>query len=154
MSRKNIVIVMGVIFIFVVLSIYLVNHKSYYVDKYPKTIQDASYFTDARAQEMFTDKGIYNLTSLKGHEVYLIDKTMNIDFYYGKDATSSQIDISRSFALTTFVLKQSLFLGESPYMVLNNMENRDKWEKVSCKIYVNDKLKNEDNYDEKGILIK
>jgi len=39
-------------------------------------------------------------------------------------------------------------------MVLNSDEKRDKWEKVSCKVYINDKLNIEENYNEKCLLIK
>ena len=39
-------------------------------------------------------------------------------------------------------------------MVFTIGENRNIWEKVSCKVYINDKLSIEENYDEKGLLIK
>lgn len=155
MNRKKIIFSVTVIaFACLVLYILAINDKSYYAGKYPKKIENAVYYTDERAQAMFVDERNYSLTNLKGHEVYLIDDTMHIDFYFDKNATFHQIDKARSFAITAFILKQSSFYGESPYMMLNNGENRDKWEKVSCKVYINDKLNIEENYNEKGLLIK
>lgn len=155
MNKKNVVFIsMVLICIIILMYVFVVNHKSFYVDIYPEKVKYATYFTDERAQKMFIDESTYILTNLKGHEVYLVDKTMHIDFYFNKDVTKGQIDKARSFALGTFVLKHSLFLGESPYMILNGKENRDKWKMVSCRIYVNDKLNIEENYDEKGILVK
>jgi len=154
-KRKYIIFgVIVIMFACLALCIILVNDKSYYEGKYPEKIENAVYYTDERAQEMFVDERNYSLTNLKGHEVYLIDNTIHLDFYFDKNATFHQIDKARSFAITAFILKQSSFYGESPYMILNNGENRDKWEKVSCRVYINDKLSIEENYDEKGLLIK
>ena len=156
MKRKNIIIIIGIVIMLACLAfcILLVNDKSYYEGKYPKKIENAVYYTDERAQEMFVDERNYSLTNLKGHEVYLIDKTIHIDFYFSKNATFHQIDKARSFAITTFILKHSMAMGESPYMVFTIGENRNIWEKVSCRVYINDKLYIEENYDEKGVLIK
>jgi len=154
-KRKNIIIGGTVIMLVcLVLYILVVNDKSYYEGKYPEKFENAKYYTDERAQEMFVDERYYSLTNLKGHEVYLIDNTIHIDFYFDKNATIHQIDNARSFAITTFILKHSMAMGESPYMVFTIGENRNIWEKVSCKVYINDKLSIEEDYDEKGLLIK
>jgi len=146
--------VIVIMFTCLALCILLVNDKSYYDGKYPKKIENAVYYTDERAQEMFMDERNYSLTNLKGHEVYLIDNTIHIDFYFDKNATFHQIDKARSFAITTFILKHSMAMGESPYMVFTVGENRNIWERVSCRVYINDKLSIEENYDEKGLLMK
>lgn len=154
MKNKKYVLVVVALIVVIVIYLMLLNNKSYYDGKYPKKIENAVYYTDERAQEMFIDERYYSMVNLKGHELYIHEDILNIDFYFDKDVTEHQIDKARSFALTTFILRHSSPYGESPYGELNTSNRNDiKWNYVLCRIYVNDKLKTEEKYDAKGILI-
>lgn len=155
MNKKKYIVAAAIIVVFIAIYLILENNKSYYNGKYPEKIENAVYYTDGRAQEMFTDERYYTMVNLKGHELYIHDDTVNIDFYFDKDATDHQIDKARSFAITALVTRHSSAYGESPYGELNSgSKNKLEWKYVTCKIYVDDKLKIEDKYDEKGLLIK
>lgn len=150
MNKK---IIIGIIIVLLALILFLMNQKSYYNGKLPPKVEGSVYYTDTRAQELFKSEDFYSLKSLKGHEVYLTNETINIDFYFDDEADNHQIDNARSFALVTFALRHASNYGESPYGFLLLGEQSIEWKKTACRIYVNDKLNIEETYDENGKIM-
>ena len=150
---KNKKIIISIIIVLLALILFLMNQKSYYNGKLPPKVEGSVYYTDLRAQELFKSVDFYSLKSLKGHEVYLINKTINIDYYFDDEADDHQIDNARSFALITFALRHTSNYGEFPYGFLLLGEQSIEWKKTACRIYVDDKLKTEEIYDENGKIV-
>jgi len=150
---KNKKIIIGIIIVLLALILFLMNQKSYYNGKLPPKVEGSVYYTDSRAQVLFKSEDFYSLKSLKGHEVYLINETINIDFYFDDEADDHQIDNARSFALVTFALRHASNYGESPYGFLLLGEQSIEWKKTACRIYVDDKLNIEEIYDENGKIV-
>ena len=150
---KNKKIIIGIIIVLLALILFLMNQKSYYNGKLPPKVEGSVYYTDSRAQELFKSETFYSLKSLKGHEVYLMNEIINIDFYFDDEADDHQIDNARSFALITFALRHASSFGESPYGFLLLGEQSIEWKKTACRIYVDDKLNIENIYDENGRIV-
>jgi len=150
---KNKKIIISIIIVLLALILILMNQKSYYNGKLPPKVEGSVYYTDLRAQELLKSRDFYSLKSLKGHEVYLINETINIDYYFDDEADDHQIDNARSFALVTFALRHTSNYGEFPYGFLLLGEQSIEWKKTACRIYVDDKLKIEEIYDENGRIV-
>lgn len=152
MKSKNIIMAIFLVAIIVIVALvfnhYVLSKGNDDVNK----IENATYYTDDRAQELFMKSGNYNFENLNSHDLYKIDDTLYIDFYFSKEATKKQLDDARVFALSTFVFKFLPPSEESPYMIFNTDERPTQWVRVTCRIYIDDKLNSEDKYDENGQL--
>lgn len=153
-KNKKIIIISSIIIVLLALILFLMNQKSYYNGKLPPKVEGSVYYTDSRAQELFKSEAFYSLKSLKGHEVYLKNETINIDFYFDDKADKHQIDNARSFALVTFALKHAQGYGEFPYGLLLLGEQSIEWRKTACRIYVDDKLNLDEIYNENGRIVE
>lgn len=153
MKRKNIIIFVILVFIILITFFVLKNSELFNDGNNQNEIENAIYYTDKRAQELFIEDGNYSFINLKEHEVYKVDDTLHIDFYFDNEVTKNQLDNARLFALSTFVLRYSSPSEESPYMIFNSADSAVQWVTVTCRIYVDDKLNSEDKYDENGQVL-
>ena len=116
---------------------------------------EAVIYTDnEEALELFLDEMQWNMPDLLQQEVYLVGEEINIDFWFSEAAGEAQMDAARSFAITTFVLRQTHFLGASPYQSLILAHEDVTWTTVSCKVYRGSELIYHDRYDEHDQLIR
>lgn len=116
---------------------------------------EAVYYTDEKAAELFADENQYAMTGLERHEVYLLGKELNADFYFAENVAvdDAQIDNARSFVLTAFALRHPSAAEESPYSAL--IANQQvQWASVSCRVYIGQALMYHDRYDGSGRLVK
>jgi hypothetical protein len=112
-----------------------------------------AYNNEPTAMELFLDEMQWGMPDLLQQELYLAGDEINMDFWFSKSASPSQMDGARSFAITALVLRHAHALGASPYQELvNDMEIT--WKTVSCKVYRGRKLLYHDRYDENHRLIK
>ncbi len=123
--------------LFVFLSFFLVacsNKNNNILDN-----PDAINLSEEDATEMF--QTMYGMTNLTNQRVILLDNTIYIEFFFSKNATDSEIDSARSFALTTFVLQKISPYGEIPYMSLVDQSSKKiNWVNTICNIYKSSEL--------------
>lgn len=125
-----------ILWIFIAISILLMA-----CDKQEKNAFDNSKavnLSEEKATEMF--QRMYGMPNLKEQRVTLSDNTLNIEFFFDKNSTESEIDSARSFTLMTFVLEKSSPYSSLPYMSLVDPALKKlSWENTICNIYKNDK---------------
>ncbi len=112
---------------------------------------DTQDLTETEATEMF--KEMYGMDNLESQKVYFLEDTLYIDFYFTKEATNSETDSARSYALNTFVLEKSSPYGEIAYMSLVDPRHKDlEWNNTVCNVYKNNKQIWEEKY--KGMKLE
>jgi len=123
-------------------------------DKQEKNTLDNSKtvnLSEEKATEMF--QRMYGMLNLKEQKVTLSDNTLNIEFFFDKNVTESEIDCARSFTLLTFVLQKSSPYGAIPYMSLvDPAQKKLTWESTECNIYKNEKKVYHEKY--KGMKLE
>lgn len=103
-------------------------------------------YTDEAATEMF--QTMYGMSNLKSQNLYILDDTLYIDFYYNKEASDSEIDTGRSFAITNLIATGDSPYGDIPYRNLTDpMVKEIEWKTTICNIYRNDKLMWQEAYE-------
>jgi len=136
MKKKYRVILSLIITVSIFIIGYIVFNNKYEQSniKNPNTIN----LSEVNATKMFQQ--MYGMPNLQNQNVYILDNTLYVDFYFSKEATDSEIDSARSFALMTFVLEKSSPWGEIPYMSLVDKGQKEVyWEQTVCDIYKKNK---------------
>lgn len=107
--------------------------------------------TDTKMNDFFREW--YGMNNLESHRVLWTGNGLQVEFYFEKNVTDSEIDAARSFAIKKFVMgiMNQNVISAYEYWMMQDGKIRDISE-VRCRIFIDEELTLQDNYKDMRLI--